>query len=76
MKKELARLGKDHATSLALNPNLTLDRLQDRTSLLRQLDRIRREADASGMMDALDSFGQQAVGVLTSGSSPASANVT
>ena len=67
MKKELANLGKDHATSLVLNPNLTLDRLQDRTSLLGQLDRIRREVDSSGMMDALDSFGQQAVGVLTSG---------
>ncbi|MEO1994905.1 MAG: DUF1501 domain-containing protein [Planctomycetaceae bacterium] len=67
MKTELARLGKDHATSLVLNPNLTLDRLQDRTSLLSQLDRIRRDADSSGMMSALDSFGQQAVGVLTSG---------
>lgn len=76
MKKELARLGKDHATSLALNPNLTLDRLQDRTSLLRQLDRIRREADASGMMDALDSFGQQAVGVLTSGKLAAALDLT
>jgi len=76
MKKELARLGKDHATSLVLNPSLTLDRLQDRTSLLRQLDRIRREVDASGMMRALDSFGQQAVGVLTSGKLAAALDLT
>lgn len=67
MKGELARLGSEHATSLTLNPALTLDRLSDRTSLLQDLDRIRRDIDSSGMMSALDDFSQQAVGILTSG---------
>lgn len=67
MKNELARLGNGHTTSLALNPELTIDRLQTRTALLADLDRVRREVDASGMMSALDSFHQQALGILTSG---------
>ncbi|MDA1014457.1 MAG: DUF1501 domain-containing protein [Planctomycetota bacterium] len=67
MKGELARLGMDHAVSLTLNPSLSLDRLQTRTQLLGGLDRIRRQADATGMMDAMDQFTQQAFGILTSG---------
>lgn len=46
---------------------ITLDRLQDRKSLLRSFDQFRREADASGAMQGLDSFNEQAFGVLTSG---------
>jgi hypothetical protein len=42
------------------------DRLNDRRSLLGSLDRIRRDVDASGMMNGLDSFQQQAFGLLTS----------
>jgi uncharacterized protein (DUF1501 family) len=34
---------------------------------LRGLDRIRREVDAMGMMDAMDRFHQQAAGILLSG---------
>ena len=45
---------------------VTLDRLGDRKALLASFDRFRREADASGMMDGLDNFNQQAFGVLTS----------
>jgi hypothetical protein len=45
---------------------ITLDRLQDRNSLRRALDRFRRTADTSGTMDGLDSFTQQAIGILTS----------
>jgi hypothetical protein len=45
---------------------ITLDRLGDRKALLTSFDRFRREADASGMMDGLDNFNQQAFGVLTS----------
>jgi len=67
MKGELARLGKDHSISLTLNPLLSPHRVQDRTTLLTSLDRLRREADSSGMMDAMDSFTQQAVGILMSG---------
>lgn len=67
MKGELARLGKDHTVSLTLNPALTQQRLGDRQQLLGSLDRLRRSADNSGMMDAMDQFGQQAAGILLSG---------
>ena len=67
MKGELARLGGNHQTSLALNPALSVQRLGRRTTLLDGLDRFRRDVDASGMMDAFDSFNQQALGILTSG---------
>ena len=45
---------------------ITLERLADRQALLASFDRFRRDADASGMMDGLDNFNQQAFGVLTS----------
>ncbi len=67
MKGELARLGSDHQISLALNEMLTLPRLRTRTGLLADLDQIKRNVDTSGMMDAMDSFTQQAVSILTSG---------
>jgi hypothetical protein len=67
MKGELARRGSSHATSLSLSQELTLDRLEDRTNLRAGLDRLHSRLDKSGMMHALDSFTQQAVGILTSG---------
>lgn len=73
MKRELAEKGNGHTTSLALIEGLSVDRLGDRTGLLRQLDRFRRRMDAAGTMDsadsmrAMDAFTQQAVGILTSG---------
>ena len=51
--------------NMVLN-GITLERLQDRDSLLNSLDQFRREADASGAMDGLDAFTQQALGILTS----------
>jgi uncharacterized protein (DUF1501 family) len=53
--------------SLRLNDRLTAARLDDRTNLLTQLDRIRRDMDSSGQMEALDTFSQRAVSVVTSG---------
>lgn len=50
---------------LTLN-GVTLDRLQDRKSLLQGLDQLKRQADASGMMRGMDAFAQAAFGVLTS----------
>jgi len=48
--------------------NLTLatkaDRLDDRRSLLQQLDRFQRDADASGMMQGLDAYEQQAFNLV------------
>ncbi len=51
--------------NMVLN-GVSLERLQDRRSLLSGFDRFRRETDASGMMEGLDTFNQQALGVLTS----------
>jgi hypothetical protein len=45
---------------------ITLDRLRNRKALLASFDRFRREADASGLMNGMDAFTQQAFGVLTS----------
>src|SRR6267154_554813 len=45
---------------------VTLDRLADRKTLLTGFDRFRRDVDASGLMEGLDAFNQQAFGVLTS----------
>lgn len=54
--------GKD---DMVLN-GMSLDRLGDRKTVLSSLDRFRRQVDASGTMDGLDSFNQQAFGILTS----------
>lgn len=53
--------------SLRLHSSLTADRLDDRTNLLSGLDRLRREADSTGHMDALDAYAQTAMGIVTSG---------
>ncbi len=45
---------------------ITLDRLQDRHNLLSSLDGFRREIDTSGAMNGMDTFTQQAIGILTS----------
>ena len=45
---------------------ITTDRLADRQKLLASMDTFRRDADTSGMMEGLDVFTQQAMGVLTS----------
>jgi hypothetical protein len=54
--------GKD---DMVLN-GVTLDRLGDRQRLLASFDQFRRDIDASGMMDGLDMFNEQAMGILTS----------
>jgi len=45
---------------------VTLDRLADRKGLLASFDRFRRDVDASGLMEGMDAFNQQAFGMLTS----------
>jgi hypothetical protein len=76
MKKELAAKGDNHTIALALSQELSLDRIQDRTGLRSRLDRMRSRVDKSGMMEALDSFSQQAVGILTSGRFAAALDVS
>jgi len=45
---------------------ITLERLKDRKRLLTTVDRFRRELDNSQVMDGMDTFSQQAMGILTS----------
>jgi hypothetical protein len=45
---------------------ISVDRLADRRALLASFDNFRRDVDASGLMEGLDAFKQQAFGVLTS----------
>jgi uncharacterized protein (DUF1501 family) len=67
-------LGAAHSPFRPLGPTredmvlrgVTLERLADRGALLRSFDRFRRDADVTGMMDGMDAFSQQAMGLLTS----------
>ncbi len=45
---------------------ISVDRLNDRKTLLKNLDVARRYADSRGMIRAMDSFNEQAFGLLTS----------
>jgi uncharacterized protein (DUF1501 family) len=47
--------------------NVSVDQLSDRQSLSRQLDNLKRSADATGAIAGLDAYQQQAFGILTSG---------
>jgi hypothetical protein len=67
MKKELAARGENHTLQLSLAEGLTPQRLSDRTQLLAGFESARRDLDASGNMDAMDRFTQQAASILTSG---------
>ncbi|HET6408231.1 MAG TPA: DUF1501 domain-containing protein, partial [Chthoniobacteraceae bacterium] len=46
--------------------DISLERLADRRALLASFDTMRRECDSNGAFEAMDSFTQQAFGVLTS----------
>jgi hypothetical protein len=67
MQGELARLGENHSIQLTLVDGMSPARLQDRAQLLAAFDRVRRDLDASGTMEAMDQFTQQAASILTSG---------
>ena len=45
---------------------VTVDHLQDRISLLKQFDQLRRDIDAGTTFAGMDAFTEQAVGLLTS----------
>ncbi|HEV7224375.1 MAG TPA: DUF1501 domain-containing protein [Pirellulales bacterium] len=51
--------------NLSLNANVSLDRLQDRRSLLGEFDRLRRDVDRSGAMDGMDTFAAKAFEIIT-----------
>ena len=58
---------KPQGGDLRLVGKMTAERLGDRTELLGHLDTLRRDADQSGQMAALDSYTFRAVDVVTSG---------
>jgi len=55
----------DGLADMVLN-GVNVDRLGDRRDLLARFDRLRRDADASGMITGMDEFQKQALGILTS----------
>ncbi len=55
----------DGTSDMRLN-GLSMDRLQDRKSLLAGLDLLKRDVDATGMLRGMDAFTEAAFGVLTS----------
>jgi hypothetical protein len=67
-------LGASHAAFRFVGPTredltlkgITTDRLADRAGLLAGMDRLRRDLDASGSVEAMDVFTRQAMGILTS----------
>jgi len=58
---------KPEGGDLKLVGGMNEERLGSRTNLLADMDRLRRDVDATGQMAALDSYTQRAVGVVTSG---------
>ena len=69
MKGELTRLGvRGQGIEMGLTDGLSLGRLEDRASLLRNLDSLKRELDrGSQQVEAMDEFTQQAMNILSSG---------
>jgi uncharacterized protein (DUF1501 family) len=55
----------DGASALTPPADLSLTRLRNRQALLASVDRLRRDADASGMMDGMDTFSRQAFEMVT-----------
>jgi hypothetical protein len=52
--------------NLKLPNGLTIDQLDHRMAMLKQLDKMRRDVDASGLIDGMDTFTQQAWNLVTS----------
>ena len=60
------RVGQSRENPMLANMGLRIDRerLDDRRTLLRQMDAFRREIDVTGAANAMDAFQQQAVDVV------------
>ncbi len=61
-----ANPGPFKVPNFAFPQGVTVERIGDRRQLLSSFDKLRRDVDASGQMQALDRFGQQAWTMLTS----------
>jgi hypothetical protein len=55
------------ANLFQLPAGLSPERIHERRALLRDFDRLRRDVDASGQMEAMDRYGQQALEVVLGG---------
>jgi hypothetical protein len=66
MQQQDGKNGKPAGAANMVLQGITVERLSDRRRLLSALDNFRRDADASGKMEGLDEFTQQAFGILTS----------
>jgi len=62
--KAYAPFGSDREAKRNMQLNTPMDRLDDRRTLLKKFDRFKRDADASGLMDGLKAFEQQAFGLV------------
>lgn len=56
----------DGLANLSLAKGVSLDRLQDRRTLLKHFDGLQRKADASGAFAGMDTFTERAVAMVTS----------
>jgi hypothetical protein len=61
-----AQPGPFRVPNFELPGGVNLERIGDRRTLLKSFDSLRRDADASGQVAALDRFGQKAWSILTS----------
>ena len=61
-----AATGPFKVPNFTLADGVSVDRLGDRRELLTGFDRLRREVDARGQINAVDRFQEQAWGILTS----------
>jgi len=60
--------GRSSGASMFQMPDgLTHPRVNQRRSLVQQIDQLRRDLDQDGSMEALDSYGQQAANILLGG---------
>lgn len=57
---------KFEVRNLSLPGQMSIDRLEDRRNLVASFDRLRKETDRSGMLDAMDRFDRQAYEMVTS----------
>jgi uncharacterized protein (DUF1501 family) len=62
--KSYSPFGSDPTAKRNMQLSTPLDRLDDRRALLKKFDRFNRQADASGLMDGLTAFEQQAFGLV------------
>lgn len=70
-------LGRTTGADLFTLPGqLNSDRLTDRRGLMRDLDRIRARVDRSGVMEALDAYGQQAYDMVLGGRAQRAFDIT